>query len=276
MEVFISWSGPQSEAVAVALRGWLPLVINALKPWLSSADMDKGTRWRTEVAAHLEQSKAGVICLTPSNTQAEWLLFEAGALSKTVANTFVCVLLVGLGPSDITGPLAQFQATKAEQADLLKMVKTLNRALDKEALDESQVQEAFDALWPKLAAELKKLPADQPRAKPHRADRELLEELLNLVRNQNRPSGGTFTDEDFKAALTARVTKAITRSGLVGGIAINPYPDRLVYKLSRRDGSGVFDVVVPNNTPFESVEEVVRTQMPLLQTPLPPGVPQPK
>jgi hypothetical protein len=87
MEVFISWSGPRSGAVATALKGWLPLVVNALKPWLSSADIDKGARWGKEIAEHLQTAKAGIICLTPSNTRSDWLLFEAGALSKTVDNT---------------------------------------------------------------------------------------------------------------------------------------------------------------------------------------------
>ena len=34
MKVFISWSGEQSHAVAEAISGWLPLVIN-----------DEGLRW---------------------------------------------------------------------------------------------------------------------------------------------------------------------------------------------------------------------------------------
>lgn len=44
MKIFISWSGPKSGAVAKALREWLPLVVNAFEPFLSSDDIDKGTR----------------------------------------------------------------------------------------------------------------------------------------------------------------------------------------------------------------------------------------
>ena len=93
--------GERSRAAAEALRGWLPKIINAIKPWLSSEDIDKGARWSTDVASRLEAAKAGIICLTPSNLHSDWILFEAGALSKTLKNTFVCPFLIGLDPSDV-------------------------------------------------------------------------------------------------------------------------------------------------------------------------------
>jgi len=187
MDVFISWSGERSRAVAEALRNWLPKIINAIKPWLSSEDIDKGARWSSDVASRLEKAKAGIICLTPNNLHSDWILFEAGALSKTLQNTFVCPLLIGLEPSDIKPPLAQFQATRAKKDDLLKLLKTLNTALGEGALPDSHIEEAFEVWWPKLEAQLNALPAEESKNKPHRADRDLLEEILSLVRNQNRP-----------------------------------------------------------------------------------------
>jgi hypothetical protein len=82
MDVFISWSGERSRAAAEALRSWLPKIINAIKPWLSSEDIDKGSRWGTDVASRLETAKAGIICLTPGNLHSDWILFEAGATIK--------------------------------------------------------------------------------------------------------------------------------------------------------------------------------------------------
>lgn len=41
MQVFISWSGDQSKAVAELLNDWIPCVTQAVKPWISSADLDK-------------------------------------------------------------------------------------------------------------------------------------------------------------------------------------------------------------------------------------------
>ncbi len=188
MDVFISWSGERSRAAAEALRGWLPKIINAIKPWLSSEDIDKGARWGTDVATRLEGAKAGIICLTPSNLHSDWILFEAGALSKTLQNTYVCPFLIGLEPSDVKPPLAQFQFTKAQEDDVLKLLKTLNGALAEDALLESHIDEAFEVWWPKLDSQLKTLPSEGSTAKKHRQDRELLEEILSLVRNQSRSS----------------------------------------------------------------------------------------
>lgn len=67
MKVFISWSGPRSKAVAEALRDWLPDVMQALKPWVSSEDIRKGKQWNLELTRELEGTHVGVICLTPEN-----------------------------------------------------------------------------------------------------------------------------------------------------------------------------------------------------------------
>jgi hypothetical protein len=186
MDVFISWSGERSRAAAEALRGWLPKIINAIKPWLSSADIDKGARWSTDVASRLEAAKAGIICLTPGNLHSDWILFEAGALSKTLQNTYVCPFLVGLDPSDVKQPLAQFQATRAVKGEVLKLIRTLNKALGDSALEDEHIKEAFEVWWPRLEAQLAKLPKDDATKDTHRPDRELLEEILSLVRNQTR------------------------------------------------------------------------------------------
>jgi TIR domain len=184
MDIFISWSGPRSGAVANALKGWLPKIVNAFKPWLSSADIDKGARWSADIATRLQAAKAGIICLTPSNLSAPWILFEAGALSKTLENTFVCPLLVDLEPRDVTGPLSQFQATRAARDEMLQLLKTLNGGLLEAALPEAHVDEVFEVWWPRLEAELKGLPADGPAQRPHRTDRELLEEIVDSLRGK--------------------------------------------------------------------------------------------
>jgi hypothetical protein len=206
MDVFISWSGERSRAVAEALRNWLPKIINAIKPWLSSEDIDKGARWGTDVASRLENAKAGIICLTPSNLHSDWILFEAGALSKTLQNTYVCPLLIGLEPSDIKPPLAQFQATRSVKDDILKLLKTLNAALDEGALTDAHIDEAFGVWWPKLEAQLNALPVEESKANPHRADRDLLEEILSLVRDQNRTSSHRLqpAPESLQPSLAAR------------------------------------------------------------------------
>jgi hypothetical protein len=76
MRIFVSWSGERSHGVAEALRNWLPHVIQGLQPWLSSNDIDKGARWAADIASHLEESRVGIICLTPEKSN------QLGSCSK--------------------------------------------------------------------------------------------------------------------------------------------------------------------------------------------------
>ena len=260
--------GPKnSGAAAEALRTWLPKIINAVKPWLSSADIDKGARWSTDIAVRLESSKAGIICLTPSNLQSEWILFEAGALSKTIANTFVCPFLIGLEPTQVKGPLAQFQATKAVREDVLRLLKTLNSGLDETALTEAHIEEAFEVWWPKLDSQLKTLPQDGGSTPSHRTDRDVLEEILSFVRNQNRASIPVLSEDDRKQVFAARALKAIRAlHGVVGisysgpvlkgsDLEITVTPNKVGERL------GKYRIVVPAIASPDDMEVLALTQI---------------
>lgn len=101
MKVFISWSGEVSRRVAIVLRDWLPSVIQSLEPYVSSEDIDKGTRWSTDISRELDQSSYGILCVTRENLQAPWLNFEAGALSKSVDKSRVSPFLFSVKRSEI-------------------------------------------------------------------------------------------------------------------------------------------------------------------------------
>jgi len=182
MKVFLSWSGLRSKAVAESLRDWLPFVIQAVQPWISASDIDKGTRWGAEVAAQLQEVRVGIVCLTADNLKAPWLLFETGALSKTLEETFVCPYLLDIDPTDLTGPFAQFQATKAQKDDTKELLRTINKALGDDALDEKRLDKQFEKWWPDLDESLRKIPATVEEPQPKRDEREMLEELLLSVR----------------------------------------------------------------------------------------------
>lgn len=113
MKIFVSWSGGRSRAVAEALRDWLPLVLPDADPWMSASDIHPGVKGLPEISEVLNNSNLGIICLTRENITAPWILFEAGALSKTLRESLVCPYLLDLVPTDVKGPLAQFQAVVA-------------------------------------------------------------------------------------------------------------------------------------------------------------------
>jgi hypothetical protein len=108
MHVFVSWSGERSRQIAEAIRGWLPKVLQSVRPWMSAEDIGAGARWLSEVSATLNASTVGLICVTPENQHNPWLLFEAGALSKTVDQTCVCPILFEMTPGQLNGPMTQF------------------------------------------------------------------------------------------------------------------------------------------------------------------------
>jgi hypothetical protein len=101
----------------------LPKVINAVRPWISTAGIEKGTRWDQEVSERLSNSKFGIVCLTAENLHSDWILFEAGALSKSIDGTRTCTFLVDIKHSDVEFALAQFQHTAATKKMSLNCLK---------------------------------------------------------------------------------------------------------------------------------------------------------
>jgi hypothetical protein len=194
MKVFLSWSGEKSRAVAVALREWLPLVINELEPFVSAQDIAAGTHWQTEVAGQLEASDFGIVCVTAYNQDATWLNFEAGALAKAVGSARVVPLAIDLKVTDMKLPLAQFQAQPGTEAGVLAVLRSLNGSCER-PLAEERLKRAFDRWWDELEPQLAKIINENSKAAgpaaSERTDRDLLEEILATVRS----SAGSGTVE---------------------------------------------------------------------------------
>jgi hypothetical protein len=184
MKIFLSWSGERSRSIAEALHDWLPSVIQAVCPFMSANDLEKGTRWREGLAGELESSSVSIICLTPENLESPWIHFEAGALSKQQHSSYVCTLLFGIDPVDVREPLAQFQATKADKQDIKKLVQTVNRLLGDDALADNKINETFEVWWSKLEERLNGISTPDDIPQHHRDVREILQDILELVRHQ--------------------------------------------------------------------------------------------
>lgn len=186
MKVFISWSGSRSKYIAEALRNWIPKVLQAVKPWMSDEDISTGTRWAAEVSSELEQTKVGIICLTPENQHNPWVMFEAGALSKTISHAYVCPYLIDLVPSQISGPMAQFQAANANEEGTERILQTLNKALGDLQVPPAEFSEIFDVWWPRLEHQLSSIPKVPAEKVIPRSTDEILEEIVHNTREQLR------------------------------------------------------------------------------------------
>jgi hypothetical protein len=185
MKVFISWSGSLSKDLAEILRLWLPAVIQAVKPYYSPDDITKGARWSNEIGKELEECRVGLICLTRDNLEAPWIMFEAGALSKKIDESRVCPILFGIGPTDVQGPLIQFQLAQFEKSEIRRVVKMINTALGESSLDDSVLDSVFEMWWPRLKEKVEAALLAAPRTDPSalRSERDLLEEILKLSRS---------------------------------------------------------------------------------------------
>ena len=146
MKVFISWSGDISRALAVELRDWLPMAVHQVDAWISGRDIDPGRRWALVLGHELATSDFAIIVLTRDNLTSPWILFEAGAVARSL-EAHVVPLLFGISPSDLDGPFAQFQSIQADRRGVERVVSLLYEVTGSE-LDADQRELVFNRLWP--------------------------------------------------------------------------------------------------------------------------------
>ncbi|OCK53185.1 hypothetical protein BA768_01120 [Chryseobacterium sp. CBo1] len=205
MNIFISWSGETSMKIASELKNFIPRILQSAKPYYTPSDIEKGTRWESEINQKLQECLVGLICLTPDNTEKPWIMFEAGALSNRLDKSKVCSILFDLKKSDVTGPLSRFQMTDFNSNDFYKLAQSINSSMGDMKIEENLLRESFDYFFPifegKVQEILKKRKGDY--IKPQRSDRDILEELLDLIRKQsnkvpienNSKTAGDITDD---------------------------------------------------------------------------------
>lgn len=191
MKIFLSWAGEGSAShnVAKTLHLWLPNVIQSLQPWISSADIAKGSRPSIELARELQDHSFGIICVTIKSVDSKWLNFEAGALSKQLANSSVYPFLFRMRPSDVSGPLAGFQQvifqdSSTKKDEVFKLVSAINIASGDYLISPQQLLDSFNKWWPDLLEQLDAI-ADDPNTVPipRASDSSAaMEEILRILR----------------------------------------------------------------------------------------------
>jgi tetratricopeptide (TPR) repeat protein len=155
---------------------------------MSEADIVPGQRWNEEISVRLRETHFGIICLTPENLAAPWLLFEAGAIAKAVESARVVPLLFGIKKTELSFPLAQFHAVETDRDGFLALASAINRGLGDKSLDATVLASVFNGLWPGLRDAL--MSVEPVEAQTHksieRSEREILEEVLSGVRGIQR------------------------------------------------------------------------------------------
>ena len=188
MQVFVSWSGTQSRNVATALKKWVPqMMAEKVDLFVSSEDIEKGERGLNKIADSLASSSFGIVVVTPDNQDSPWINFEAGALGKSVEESRLAPLLVGLGDVDVKGPLKQFQNTEAsDEAAVRSLVHSINKTLP-DSVAVGAIDVLFDNHWPNLKNEIdRSVPDSDAPESDVRPDSDLLVEILTTVRSLRR------------------------------------------------------------------------------------------
>lgn len=162
-------------------------MLQSVEPFCSEQDIEAGSRWNDTIAAQLEEMSFGVVCVTEENAERPWINFEAGALTKVRSVGRVVPLLIGVEPSQVTGPLTQFQMCTSDEEGIRKLVQDVNNATQS-PLPEARFNEQFRKWWPDLDDKIQKALTSQtdPAAKETRSESDMLAEVLEIVRDQQR------------------------------------------------------------------------------------------
>jgi len=201
MKVFISWSGERSKVIAEALDWLLPRCINTINTWVSSEGIEPGARWSADIAKQLEETDFGIICLTKDNLNSKWIHFEAGALSKLVDNSLVVPYLFENKPTDIVGPLAQFNSENVDKDGTIKILrKLLELSIQNNELDIqlSILEDAVKKYWEDFEKMIEKIPNQISSSIEQRSNSEMFEEIISLLRSQTRTTEQSRDRFEFK------------------------------------------------------------------------------
>ena len=151
MSVFISWSGKRSRRVAEAFYECLPPILAKSKSdFYLSTGIYKGADWNANLNDGLQAANFGILCVTKENYSAPWMIYEAGFLSHKAGIGKVAPFLLDISPSELQGPVTQFQSTVFEKRDLEELVVAVYRS-ETSHIQENDVRSSFNTVYDKLA-----------------------------------------------------------------------------------------------------------------------------
>src|SRR5262245_12009337 len=211
MRVFLSWSGTISRELATALHGWIPLVVQCARPFISTGDIDKGKVWSDVLSEQLSEACYGIVCVTRDNYTAPWLHFEAGAISRAIDKSYVSPLLFDIKPTEISGPLGQFQLTVCSKDDILNLMRSINSRLDGDyRLSDDILTREFEKWWPDLKEKLDAL-ATKHEGRTHTAYPWLYttEDLTREHRAKAQTCVWWITPNPFEYVLTPTIKECV-------------------------------------------------------------------
>ncbi len=186
MKIFISWSKDLSHEVAKGFSEYLPYFDEHIVPFLSSENIEGGTRWNNKINEELASTSFAIICITPDNYNSNWIHFEAGAISSRIGEkSKVCPIYFGMDVSDLpsTNPLKQFQGFSFNHDGIKKLLVSINKDLEK-PMQEARLLKMIDWSWQEFYEKLKPF-EDEARRLQHLNDDNLTPEIKEKKKIEN-------------------------------------------------------------------------------------------
>jgi hypothetical protein len=163
MQIFISWSGQTSYRVAILIRDLIRKLLPELELWVSAEDIQDGSRWSPDMIRILEQCIFSIICVDPSNHQLPWLNFELGAIARTIGKWNIKVFLFELRPSELRGPLTQYQPVKVDKNDVMRLLDDLTANFPHIEISHDELKQNLENIWPDFYKAIAQISLDSPK-----------------------------------------------------------------------------------------------------------------
>jgi hypothetical protein len=109
MKIYVSWSGELARRASEFLRSSLTQAFPELDVWMTGSDISPGMRWVDEIQNAVRTSDLAIVSVTKESRSSPWINFELGLL--VASGSRVVPWVIDLEPSELSGPLAQYQAT---------------------------------------------------------------------------------------------------------------------------------------------------------------------
>jgi hypothetical protein len=269
-KIFISWSKSYSKAVALVLERHLPELLDGIDIFMSDKDIDPGQRSMKVLEQQLADTSYGLLVVTSENQSEPWLNFEAGALSRQVSNDLegvplIVPLLVDIDtPTQLTGPISQFQAVRLDESGLNRVARQIS------ALTSSDPEMATLRLkraWNEISRSLTEARGLHPVHSeiPPRSVEDKIDEALVILRNLNLFGGQDIPGIDrlIEQSILER------ESDLLYSRESNFLLGAKVVGIGGTDnGLQNVDLMVPSNWTDEKTDEVRSRMENLLEHPI--------
>jgi hypothetical protein len=116
---------------------------------MSDADIAPGSVWFSEIQREIKETQYAIACITRTNVNSSWVLWEAGALYGKLANrSRLAPVLFDVSKDAVSGPLRMFQLTEgADRHEVNKLLHDIS-SLTPYPVSSRDIDDNFDKAWP--------------------------------------------------------------------------------------------------------------------------------